>query len=80
MMRESLDRQRAGIAEIRRDVGWLVDGVSSLMARQGLSHDLPNGAHVDAAAIYERRTRRRINEASTSGAHVNDVPTDQHAV
>ena len=61
-----------------RDLGWLVSGVSRLMARQGLSHERPDGTHVDAAAIYERRTRRRIDEACTSGAHVDDVTADQH--
>ena len=80
MMRESLERQGMELAEVRRDVRWLVDGVSRLMARQGLSHDLPYGTHVEAAAIYERRVRRRTDEASTSGARVDDVTPDQHAV
>ena len=68
------------LAEIRRDMSWLVSSVSRLMGRQGLSHDLPDGTRVEASAIYERRVRRRTDEASTSGARADDVTPDQHAV
>ena len=67
-------------AEIRRDMRWLVSGVSRLMGRQGLSHDLPDGTHAEASAIYECRVRRRTDEAGTSVARADDVTPDQHAV
>ena len=79
VMRESLDGQRADLAVMRRDMSWLVSSVSRLMGRQGLSHDLPDGTHVEASAVYERRVRRRTDLAETSGAQADDAAPDQHA-
>ena len=64
---------------MRRDLSWLIGGVSRLMGRKGLSHDLPDGTHVEDSEVYERRVRRRTDMAETSGARADDAAQDQHA-